>query len=65
MKATLEFDLPDEREWFEISVEAIATRVDIDRIDNQLRSWLKHGHEWENPEDVMEWVRQMIPHEKF
>ena len=62
MKATLEYELPEEQELYLLAVKALDTQCEIDEIDNQLRSWWKHGgHDFKTPEDVMEWVREKLP----
>lgn len=62
MKAILEFDLPEEQEYFKITMAALEISSEIDYLDRHLRSWIKHGgHQFETPESVMEWVRTNLP----
>ena len=42
MKATLEFDLPDEQEQFDMSVRAVRFRLEVDDFANWLRNLIKH-----------------------
>lgn len=66
MKAILEFDLPEEQEYFETTMAALETASEINCLDMQLRSWIKHGgHQFETPESVMEWVRTNLPNLQF
>ena len=43
MKATLEFDLPDEKEEFDITCKSVDYFRQLWDIDQHLRSLLKHG----------------------
>jgi hypothetical protein len=43
MKATLEFDLPEDREEHTNAVNGTAWKCLVFDFDQTLRSWLKHG----------------------
>lgn len=43
MRAILEFDLPEDRTEFEVASCAMELMVALERVDNVLRSSLKHG----------------------
>ena len=61
MKATLEFDLREERSSYSNAVHADYIAMMLWDLDNTCRGWMKHGgHNFETPEDVMEWVRDFI-----
>ena len=61
MKATLEFDLPDEKEEFEIAVKSRDYYSQLWDIDQHLRSLLKHGDpEAESTTQLAERIRNMI-----
>tara|TARA_R110000823_G_scaffold87888_3_gene195836 strand:- start:49 stop:243 length:195 start_codon:yes stop_codon:yes gene_type:complete len=61
MKATLEFDLPDEKEEFEIAVKSRDYYSQLWDIDQHLRSLLKHGDpEAQSPRQLAERIRGMI-----
>lgn len=34
-------------------------------LDNEARSYLKHGHVFNSPRDVLEWLRERINNEGF
>ena len=59
MKATLEFNLPEERQEHMMAVLVGEMYQVLWEIDQQCRSWLKHGHEI-SAEQVMEWVRAEV-----
>ena len=61
MKATLEFDLPDEKEEFEIAVKSRDYYSQLWDIDQHLRSLLKHGDpEAQSTRELAENIRNMI-----
>lgn len=43
MKATLEFDLPEDRDAHNDAVNGTAWKCLVFDFDQQLREWLKHG----------------------
>lgn len=43
MKITIEFNIPDEREEFELAVNAGKTQAIIDDLDNYLRGQIKYN----------------------
>ena len=61
MKATLTFDLPDEKEEFEIAVKSRDYYSQLWDIDQHLRSLLKHGDpEAQSTRELAERIRNMI-----
>ena len=56
MKATLEFDLPEERTEHICAVKGMDTVLILDDLLNEIRSFLKHGggefREWRDDEGV-------------
>jgi len=61
MKATLEFDLPDEKEEYEITSKASDYFHQLWEIDQHLRSLLKHGDpEAQSTRQLAERIRSMI-----
>ena len=61
MKAILEYDLPDEREEFEIAVKSRDYFCQLWDIDQHLRSLLKHGDpEAISTEQLAQNIRNMI-----
>lgn len=60
MKATIEFDLPDERPEFKMFSNASDFAQDICAVDTMMRSQLKHGGQFETVEEVCQWVRNEL-----
>jgi len=61
MKATLEFNLPEEREEFEMTNKAVDYYSQLHEIDEYLRSLLKHGDpEAQSSRTLAERIRNMI-----
>ena len=61
MKATLEFNLPEEREEFEMTNRALDYYSQLSNIDNYLRSILKHGDpDYQDSISLAERIRNMI-----
>jgi hypothetical protein len=60
VKATLEFDLPEEREEFELASNGIRWMCVLNDVDETLRSCIKHGHEFKSVDDALERIRCVI-----
>lgn len=63
MKATLEFNLPEENHDFQNATRAGLLRRELDHMDRVARANLKHGvrlKDYETPEGVFEWVRECV-----
>jgi len=60
MKAILEFTLPDDSDSFKLSQRGSAYYSFLFDLDQKLRGWLKYGHEFKTPGEVMEKIREMI-----
>lgn len=60
MKATLEFDLPEDRIEFEQASHAGALASVLSSLDTDARNFLKHGHPFKTPDEVLSWVRDSI-----
>jgi hypothetical protein len=61
MKAILEYDLPDEQEEFEIAIKSRDYFCQLWKIDQHLRSILKHGDpEAQSTRELAENIRNMI-----
>jgi len=54
MKARLEFDLPDEREEFEICRKAIDLHSNLWDLAEQIRRWRKHGHRFKSVDELLD-----------
>lgn len=60
MKATLEFNLPEERVEHLQAVHAGEMASAISEVMNHIRGWTKHGHQFSDPEEVMSAVDMML-----
>lgn len=60
MKATLEFNLPEEQEEYEDSMNGTMYKSKLLNIDNHIRGVLKHGHSFGNVEEALQSIREMI-----
>ena len=60
MKATLEFNLPEDREEHRICLDAPMVRLAVNELLNDLRNWRKHGHTFTTPDAVIDQVRQQL-----
>ena len=60
MKATLEFNLPEEAAEFYLATNSAKLALEVSGIRERLRSWLKHGHEFKTPDDALIAVRNEL-----
>lgn len=60
MKGKLEFDLPEEQTEFIRASRADIAWGKLYYIDSQLRTYIKHGHDFKSVEDLAEYVRTEI-----
>ncbi|HQJ56172.1 MAG TPA: hypothetical protein PLH46_00890 [Caldisericia bacterium] len=61
MECILKFNLPEEKEEMELALKAMNYYSFVEDLDDKLRIWLKHGqHDFKTPEDVMEFIRELI-----
>lgn len=60
VKATLEFDLPEERNDFEMMSNASRAFIRLGDIDGICRGWLKHGHSFKTADEAIEMMRVML-----
>ena len=60
MKATLEFDLPEDYTDHLIAVHALDWALTCFDMDDKLRSWLKYGNEFKSPDEALEVVRDCL-----
>tara|TARA_B100000949_G_C14151935_1_gene395205 strand:+ start:166 stop:390 length:225 start_codon:yes stop_codon:yes gene_type:complete len=61
MKATLEFNLPEDKEEFNVASKAMDWAVLAWDIDQQCRNWIKYEEKrQEAVEDVLQSIRDMI-----
>lgn len=60
MKATLEFNLPEEAHEFYIASRATTLALEVNAVREKIRSWLKHGHEFKTPDEALVAVRDEL-----
>jgi small-conductance mechanosensitive channel len=60
MKAILKFNLPEEREEFELASNAAKYSIVLSDIDNHLRSKIKHADLTDEQYEVYEEVRKQL-----
>jgi hypothetical protein len=61
MKATLEFNLPEEQTEFIRASRADIAWAKLHDIDMQLRNWMKYGgHEFKSVEELSSYIRKEI-----
>ena len=56
----LEFILPDEVDAFKLCQRGSAYYSFLFDLDQELRNFLKHHHDFKTPEEVMEYIRKKI-----
>ena len=61
--ATLRYKLPDESMDHRAALAGVDALLALEKIDQWLRSVLKHGEPSEETASLAEEIRQMIPHE--
>lgn len=60
MRATLEFQLPEERSEHMVAVHAMDFALTVFDLEEELRLWMKHGHKFSSADEVIEAVRQKL-----
>ena len=64
-KAKLEFNLPEENSDFLLAQRGSAFFSKFWELSQKIRSYLKYGHSFKTPDEVLEWVRDNIPYSLF
>lgn len=62
-KVTITYDLPEDRYDYARAFHADELFRECHEIDQQFRSWLKHGYhtdQFKTPDDVMQYVRSAL-----
>ena len=62
MKATLEFNLPEELDEFKTSADAGRMKDYIYQFSTRLRDMRKHGHPYKDIEDCIEGIETIFYH---
>lgn len=60
MKATLEFDLPDDKSLFEHATKGIDYYICLSELDERIRAYLKYTDKYDNVEEFLISIRQDI-----
>jgi len=60
MKATLEFNLPEDHKEHILAVNAMGFAIACWDIDQRLRDWLKYGHKFESADEALEKTREAV-----
>jgi hypothetical protein len=60
MKAILEFNLLEEQQEHYDAINGSAFKYCLQELDEELRGWLKYGHEFKSAEDALERVRDHL-----
>ena len=63
MKATITFDLPDERQEHDMAIHGADYHAAIWELDQFLRDALKYGHQYKTADDALEAVRNRLHEE--
>lgn len=58
MKATFEFDLPEDQHEYDIMNQASKMKTMLWEFSQQLRSWEKYGHQFKNADDTLYKIRE-------
>lgn len=63
MKATLEFDLPEDQDEYRVAVNAMDTHNVVVTLQSELRSWQKYGHQCKTADEVIDHIRKFLMEE--
>ena len=63
MKATLEFNLPEDQREFDTANQSKDMLCIIGNLEDALRSYLKYGHEFKTPEEALQAIRTRLHEE--
>lgn len=58
MKAIFEFNLPEDQHEYDVMNQASKMQRFLWEFSDQLRSWQKYGHKFENADDAVEKIRE-------
>lgn len=60
MEAILKFQLPEEQEDFSHAINGLSWALTVWKINQKLRDWLKHGHQFQSADEALEKVRDYL-----
>lgn len=58
MKAILEFNLPEDNYHHKAALQGADLKLIVSTLDNMLRGYLKHGHQFKTIHDAIETIRK-------
>ena len=58
MKATFEFDLPEDQREYEIMSKSLKTQSFLWEFSEQLRAWYKYHHDFKDANDALSKIRE-------
>jgi endonuclease I len=58
MKAIFEFNLPEDQHEYDVMNQASKMQRFLWEFSQQLRSWQKYGHKFENTDDAVKKIRE-------
>ena len=58
MKATFEFNLPEDQREYEVMNQASKTQAFLWEFSQQLLSWYKYGHQFKDADDAVNKIRE-------
>ena len=61
VKASLKFDLNEDVTAFNLAVNGHKAFSKLYEIDQNCRSWIKHGHNFNSSEEVLEKIKTIDP----
>ena len=59
-QVVMKFTLPRDKEWFEASYYGIDWRAVVEEMDEQIHSWIKHGHNFKSVEEALEAMQDFL-----
>jgi hypothetical protein len=60
MKAKLEYNLPEDQSLFDAACKATDLRSAVSDFDNELRDWIKHGHNFKTADEALDKARETL-----
>lgn len=60
MKVILKFNLPEEKEELKLAQKGADYFSVLWDICQKTRSYLRHGHNFKDPDEVLEWLQEQI-----
>ena len=59
-KVTIEFNLPEEKDEHTLAIKGGEFWSALWELDQDLRGWLKHGHQFKTVDDALDTIREKI-----